>query len=169
MKKLFFPLLALLIIAQSCGSTKKKAFDFNQKLVGISTTLQSKGVAIGTELRSAMSSNDFSKIDSMSNNLTKYIDEQIDVVKKTENVGGSEKLKDAMLGFLGFEKEMVSAAFLPFGKLNANSTDAEKQTVVENMLAKSKEEEGYLSKIRDAQREYASKNGFKLEEKKPTY
>lgn len=164
MKKIFFPFFIVLLLFQSCGSAKKKAFDFNQKLAGISKTLNSKGVAFGTELRSAINTNDFSALDSMATALNKYISDQIIVVKNTENVSGSEKLKNAMLDFLNFEYKLVTEAFVPFGKLNTNSTEDEKQAAINTMVEKTKDESSYLLKIQAEQKDYATKNGFKLEE-----
>lgn len=166
MKKILLPFIALMLLLQSCGSDKKKAFNFNQTLSGISKTLNSKGVTMGAELKSALNSNNYSSFNTMNEDLGKYIDEQIEVVEKTENVSGAEKFKESMIDFLKFEKVMVTDAFRPVGKLDANSTPEEKQAAIDNLMEKAKEESTYLTKLQRVQKEFADKNGFKVEEEK---
>lgn len=166
MKKIFLPLLSALILLASCSGNKKKAFDFNQSLAKISETLNSKGVALGTQLKTAMATKDFSSVATSCKDLHSYIDEKLVDLKGMKDVAGSEKLRSSMIDFLGFEKELVSQAFDPFAKMDANTTEEEMQTAIDNMMEKTKEESGYLLKVQSAQKEYASKNGFKIEDKK---
>ena len=51
MRKCFPLFLVILLVSQGCKPNKKKAYDFNQKLVEISDTLNKKGTRIGTEGR----------------------------------------------------------------------------------------------------------------------
>lgn len=166
MKKIFLPLLAVLIVFAGCkGGDQKKAYDFNEKLAAISYNLEKKGRAFGAELQPAMQSNDFSKLASITDSLEKFIDEKTEELKNTKDVGGSEKLRSAMLEFMAFEKDMVKDAFLPFSKLNASSTEEDKQAAIQNLMKRSQEEGKYLTKVQEAQKEYADKHGFKLERK----
>ena len=165
MKKFFLPFLAALVILSGCKGDKKAAFDFNEKLAAISYNLESKGREFGAELQPAMQSNDYSKLSTITTSLKKFIDEKREDLKNTKNVGGSEKLKSAMIEFLDFEKELISDAFEPFGKLDASSSEEEKQAAVQNLIKKSEDEGKYLTKVQQAQKEYADKHGFKLEKK----
>jgi hypothetical protein len=162
MKRILFALIAVAFVFQSC-SDNKAAFDFNQKLAGISETLNKKGTELGYDLKTAMTTRDFTKVKDRCNELKTYIDEKITEVKGTKDVGGSEKLKTAMLDFLNFENELVADAFVPFGKMDQNTTEEEMQTALDNMQEKTKEENNYLVKVQEAQKEFAEKNGFKLE------
>lgn len=166
MKKFFVPFIAVLILLAGCKGSNKKAFEFNEKLAAISSTLYSKGKEFGTELQPAMQSNDFSKLSAISASLNKFIDEKLTELKDTKDVGGSEKLRSAMIEFLDFEKGMIKDAFEPFGKLNENSTEEEKQAAVQNLVKMSADEGKYLTRVQEAQKEFAAKNGFKVEEKK---
>ena len=166
MKRIFFPLLAVLVFLSGCGGDKKKAFDFNQKLAKISETLNAKGVTLGTQLKTAMETKDFTSVAASCKDLHGYIDEKLAELKGMKDISGSENLRTSMIDFLGFEKELVSDAFDPFAKMDSNTTEEEMQTAVNNMLEKTKEESTYLMKVQTAQREYASKNGFKIEEAK---
>jgi hypothetical protein len=167
MKRIFFPLLAVLIFLSGCGGDKKKAFDFNQKLAKISETLNAKGQVLGNQLKTAMeTSKDFSSVAASCKDLHSYIDDKLAELKGMKDISGSENLRNAMISFLNFEKEMVTEAFDPFGRMDSNTTEEEMQTAVNNMLEKTQEESTYLMKVQNAQREYASKNGFKIEDAK---
>lgn len=167
MRKLILPVLAILFLLTSCkNSSTKKAFEFSESLTAISATLQSKGKEFGTELQSAMQSGDFSKLDAISASLTEFISGKQAELKTTKDIGGSEKLRTSMIEFLEFEKQMIEDSFLPFGKLNANSTEEEKQAAIQNMMKTTEDEGKYLLKVQEAQKEFAAKNGFRVEEKK---
>ena len=167
MRKCFPLFVAILLISPGCNSkNKKKAYDFNQKLVEISDTLNKKGTRIGTEVALAVNTRDFSKVDIINKELLDYIDIKTTELKKTPNTAGSEKLKVAMLEFLAFEKDMISTYFLPLGKMNAQTPDTAIQAAVDRMVDKSKDETGYLAKVQQAQKDYARDNGFTVQEKK---
>ena len=150
-----------------CNSDKKKAYEFNQKLVAISEALRVKGTQIADALSIAANTKNFSRVDSANKDLLNYIDTKTAELKVMENVAGSEKLKLAMMDFMDFERDLVSSSFLPFGKMNESTPGEEIQFAVEQMMNKVKEEDKYLQRVQDAQKEYAAKNGFKVEAKKP--
>lgn len=166
MRKCFPVFLAMLLLVSGCNADKKKAYDFNQKLVEISDTLNKKGTRIGTEVALAVNTRDFSRVDLINKELLNFIDIKTSELKKTPNTAGSEKLKSAMLEFLAFEKDMISSYFLPLGKMNAQTPDSTIQEAVDRMVEKSKDETGYLARVQQAQKDYARSNGFVVEEKK---
>ncbi len=163
MKRILFPFLALLIVLSSCTRSNKKAFNFNQQLVGVSEKLQEKGTGIGRELKEAVNTKDFSAFADSSQALLDYIDKCLADYKNMKDVSGSENLRAAMIDFLNFEKDVVSQTYIPLGKMNSTTSEEELQATINTMLEKSREEGSYLVKVQDAQREYASKNGFKME------
>ena len=165
MRKSFPLFLPILLLAPGCNPNKKKAYDFNQKLVEISDTLNKKGTRIGTEVALAVNSRDFSKVDIINKELLDFIEIKTAELKKTPNTAGSEKLKAAMLDFLAFEKEMISSHFLPLGKMNAQTPDTTIQAAVDRMVDKSRDESSYLARVQQAQKEYAKNNGFVVEDK----
>ena len=166
MRKCFPLFLAILLVLSGCNSkNKKKAYDFNQKLVEISDTLNKKGTRIGTEVALAVNTRDFSKVDIINKELLDFIEIKTAELKKTPNTAGSEKLKVAMLDFLAFEKDMISSYFIPMGKMNAQTPDTIIQAAVERMVDKSKDESSFLARVQQAQKEYARNNGFVVEDK----
>ena len=167
MRKILITALSLLVILTACNSDKKKAFEFNQKLAKISQTLNEKGTRVATELALAVNTRDFTTVDSVNKDLLEYVKTQRNEVNTTPDVGGSEQLKSSMVEFLDFEKELITSAFLPFGMMNKESSDDESQQAVNHMVKKTSEETKYLAKVQAAQKEFAKKNGFKVEEKKP--
>ena len=166
MRKCFPLFLAILLVSQGCNSkNKKKAYDFNQKLVEISDTLNKKGTRIGTEVALAVNTRDFSKVDIINKELLDFIEIKTAELKKTPNTAGSEKLKVAMLDFLAFEKNMISSYFVPLGKMHAQTPDTTIQAAVERMVDKSRDESSHLTRVQQAQKEYAKNNGFTVQEK----
>ena len=165
MRKCFPLFLAILLLSPGCNPNKKKAYDFNQKLVEISDTLNKKGTRIGTEVALAVNTRDFSRVDIINRELLDFIDIKTAELKKTPNTAGSEKLKAAMLDFLAFEKEMISSYFLPLGKMNTQTPDTTIQAAVDRMVDKSKDESSYLARVQKAQKDFAKSNGFVVEDK----
>lgn len=165
MRKFLFPVLFLFLLS-ACKSNNKKAFEFSESMTAISATLQSKGKEFGTELQPAMQSNDYSKLAAISSSLDEFISGKLAELKSKKDFSGSEKFRTSMIDFLDFEKQMIQEAFVPFGKLNASSTEEEKQAVIQNLMKLTEGEGKYLLKVQEAQKEFAAKNGFRVEEKK---
>ncbi|MGN6566817.1 MAG: hypothetical protein ACTHJ0_02630 [Flavipsychrobacter sp.] len=156
-------LLFLSSLLFSCKYIRRgEALAFNNEMAQISDSLFAKGKAAGYKYGMAIKTHDFSSIGSPSTELLAYIDKQQEKLKKIHDVAGSENLHQAMADLLAEDKNMVETAFVPLEKLNANSTDAEMQTAVMNLLAQAKLEAPYLQKLREAQKEYADRNGFQI-------
>jgi hypothetical protein len=167
MRKLIFPFIALLVLAQGCQSpTKKKAFDFNQKLTGISDSLGAKGSEMGKELDQAVKARDFARLTMLNKDIVRFIDDKIVEIKNTEDIGGSGRLKSAMIDFLNYEKEFIQEGFGPFEKMDANTTQEEVQSAGQFLLQKSQDEKTHLNKVQEAQRDYAKQNGFRIKGEK---
>lgn len=164
MKSLFF-LLTISIIAFGCNDTKKKALDLNNKIAGYSQELERRGKEMGPVLNTALQTKDFSKVSGMITDLQKYVNDKSEELHKIENVNGSESLLNAMKDFMSYEKDLIDQTFFPFTKFDANTSNEEIQTAVQNLITKSKEEAAYLNKVRNEQQAYADKNGFKIENK----
>lgn len=163
--KTFFPLLITCALLISCQGGKKKAFEFNQTLAAISDSLQRKGARIGTELAMAVNTRDFNRINSLNNDLLRYIREREDELTGMKDTDGSEAFRNAMLEFLAFEAELVRKGFLPLGKMNQDTPEKEIQDAIAYVIKKSKEESVYLLEVQRAQEEFAKNNGFKIESK----
>src|SRR5688572_24129826 len=88
MKRFLFAFIAVAFVLQSC-SDNKAAFNFNQKLAGISESLNKKGTELSQDLKIAMTTRDFTKVKERCDDLKKYIDEKITEVKNTKDVGSS--------------------------------------------------------------------------------
>ncbi|MFI5133471.1 MAG: hypothetical protein ACHQEB_04000 [Chitinophagales bacterium] len=165
MKKILFAIIISGIFATGClNSAKQKAFDFNQKIAAASDTLLSKGKEFGMALNTASQDHDFSKIAVICNYLNQFINRKITEITALENVGGSEKFKTAALEFLNFEKKGIEENFMPFAKMNENTTAEEIETARKNLLQSSEQESDLLKKVQDTQQEFAKMNGLKLKE-----
>ena len=82
-----------------------------------------------------------------------------------KDVSGSENFRAAMLNFLSYEKKMIKVYFTAFETLDSSSTSDDIQKHMNDLIAVSKDEEAQLQKVREAQDEYAKKNGFVIEKK----
>ncbi len=88
---------------------------------------------------------------------------QLEVIT-LKDIGGSEKLRLAMLDMLFFEARMIREGFIPFEKLNRQSSQEEISKAIELLTKTAEAENEYLEKVRTAQDAYAAKNGFTIEE-----
>jgi len=88
---------------------------------------------------------------------------RVDVVTMSD-INGSEKLRLAMLDFLFVEAKMIKEAFYLFEKFNSQTTDADIDKAIAFLQEKSEDEGAILDEVRKAQKAYAAKNGFTIEE-----
>jgi tagatose-1,6-bisphosphate aldolase len=166
MKKILFGMAAAVMIVTGCmNSSSKKAFDFNNKLTEISKANHEKWQGISAEIQVASQSHDFTKLTTLTNDLVAFLGQKITEVTAMENTGGSEDIKAAMLDFLNFDKKIADENVMPYTKITPQTTDEEIQAITQNLVQVAKQEDPFFSKLQAAQKEYAKKNGFKIEEK----
>ncbi|HXS38380.1 MAG TPA: hypothetical protein VN721_16885 [Flavipsychrobacter sp.] len=159
-----FNIIFILLVFASSQSFAQTPVEYNNKLADVIVNLYNKGQAWGNKLAELdTTSKDYAKLTPIRKNIEHYIDSEIIVVKKMKDVAGSEKYREAIVTFLKSESDMIKKAFIPFEKLNSASTDTEVKTVIDGLTAASKGEAEHLQAVTAAQKEYADKNGFKIE------
>jgi hypothetical protein len=169
-----FTITATLVYSQESPSESfvstfkqpKTALELNDYMVSITDSLYNYGTAWGAQFGEAFKSKDFSTLTAPRKNIEKFVDYKYAELNALKNIGGSEKLKAAMLEFLIFEKKMIKEQFIPLEKLDKNTPDAAKQTAIATLVDASKSEEAVLAKVREEQNAYAKKNGFTIESEK---
>ena len=140
------------------------ALQFNDYLVTITDTLYMYGKEWGDQFNVAHESKDFTSLSPMRIRIEEYAAKKFLDVTTMKDIKGSEKLRAAMLEFLAYEKLMINERFTPMEKLNSSSTDDDIQKHLDALATASKGEATALKKVNDAQKEYAKKNGFTIEE-----
>lgn len=142
----------------------KTAIDYNDYLVSITDTLYQLGQQWGDQFNTAYQSKDFKSLTPVRIKIEQFASRKFLEVTTMKDMYGSEKLRAAMLEFLAFEKIMIAEHFTALEKLNSSSTDDEVKKGLEVLTTDSKSEAVALKRVNEAQREYAQKNGFTIEE-----
>ena len=115
-------------------------------------------------INTAQTTKDYSKVGTLGKELVSFLDDKIKEVSNMENTEGSEKMKDAMIEFLQFEKRTAQDGLSPYQNMNADTPEEEVQTTYQNLSNMATEEATYLTKLQSAQREFAAKYGLKVKE-----
>ena len=139
------------------------ALQFNDYMVSITDTLYSYGTEWGQQFNVAFKSKDFTSLAPARIKLEEFTGKKLLEVTTMKDIGGSENLRAAMLEFIVFEKQFTGEYFSTIEKFDSKSTDDEIQKALDNLAAGSKKEEVVLKKVREAQKDYAKKNGFTIE------
>lgn len=158
-----FIFFALAVLFQACSfDTKEKAAKLSSELTAVNDSMYHFGRTWFEEFKVAVNTKDFSELPAHRTNLASFIDRKVEYIKKMEDVGGSEKYKQAELDILNFEKNTVLPKFVIFESFTANTTDeeiAEAYNVLMSTLNEEQEKLNVVYKLRD---EYAEKNDFPL-------
>ena len=80
-----------------------------------------------------------------------------------KDIKNSKPLRESVIEFLKFEKKLIAEGIVPFESLTASSTRAEKIKLEKQLTAQMSQQNDLLTKIGEAQKTYASENGFTLE------
>ena len=144
---------------------KMEPIDYNDKLAAITDSLYTMGVEWATEFQNiAGTHKDYSKLAIHRKKIAVFTSRKMEEVRRGPTIGkGAEELKNAMLGFLAFEKSMIDNAFAPLEKLNSTSTEAEVGEAIKKLSEEAKKEAEALKKVNTAQEKYGELNGFTLE------
>jgi len=166
--KLIYGILALFVMPFIAKAQSRQqpatAVEMNNYLASFTDSLYKKGGEWGQIFVASKDSKDFSKLVKPRKDFTMYIENSISEIKSTQDIAGSEDIKNAFIKFLTFEKTAVNY-FIPFEKLNSNSTDTEIDALVNGLNDFSTLEIKELKKLNVVQQEYASKNNFNIETK----
>lgn len=159
--------LACLFAATSLFGAAQKfssAIELNEYFVTITDTLYMGGQEWGKKLNEAVKTKDFTTLAPARKKMEKFIDSKQQELKKMKDYWGSEKLRLAFLDFLAYEKTLIEQAFAPLEKLNKSSTAEEINAGLTKVTQLAEKENIENRKIGTAQEEFATKNGFTIEE-----
>ena len=164
---LLFALPATTLQAQSA----RTALEFNDQLTTITDSLYAYGQRWGRQYNEINKSRakevhnpmTFSSLKPYRQSMELFVDRSITQLKAMEDVKNSKDLRVAMIGFMEYEKKMVTLAFKPIEQLKPTATTGELQTVLEQLKTYSKAENAELQKVAAAQEAYAKSNGFAIE------
>ncbi|HSU26881.1 MAG TPA: hypothetical protein VLJ68_00745 [Chitinophagaceae bacterium] len=153
------------IMAPSCVSPKaKKATNWNNKLAEISKMNQDRWKDVIAAINSSQTTKDYAKVGNLGKDLVSFLDGKIKEVNDMENTEGSEKMKEAMIEFLEYEKKTAQDGLSPYLNMNQDTPPEEVQSTYESLSNMAREEATHLSKLQAAQREFAAKYGLKVKE-----
>lgn len=112
------------------------------------------------ELKVAINTLDFSQLQPYRERMVQYIDRKVVEVQQMPNIGGSEKLQQAELEYLKFERTIVNKYFSVFEQMDSTTTlEAIENAYLQVMQQGQKEQQLQqdMQKLRD---EYADKNNI---------
>lgn len=158
---LFAFTLALLI--QACSfDTKEKAAKLSGELTSVNDSMYHLGRAWFEEFKVAVNTKDFSELPAHRTHLAGFIDRKMEHIKKMEDVGGSEKYREAEMDILEFEKSTVLPKFIIFEGFTSATTDEEIAEAYNVLMSTLTEEQEKLNKVYKLRDDYAAKNDFPL-------
>lgn len=167
MKKFFaISFFIFLFLQPAMAQPPRTAIELNNYFSHIVDSMYNKGQIWGQAYAKATESKDFSALAPLRKDLEKFIDHTDKDLKAMKDIGGSKAYRVAMIHFLAFEKQLSQKGLLPFEKLDARSTTAQMDAANQHLSDLAAEETAELDKVAAAQKEYAAKNGFTIEEKK---
>jgi len=166
MKRNILLLFIMGILAKPMYSTAQMTpVEFNDHIFSISDSLSTMAHEWSGLLGMAVKTKDFALLRPNREALEEYINTCIIEMTNMKEVSNSKDLRMAMLGFLRFEKDLVTKGFSPIDKLPASTTNEEAQMEFKKITDMAKGESVELEKVRLAQEAYASSNHFNIKTK----
>jgi hypothetical protein len=140
--------------------------DYNDRLAAYTDTLYGMGQAWGTAFNQSYKSGDYSPLKDKSDSMERFINKAIVDITNMQDLNDSKPLRQAMIGFLKFEKTMVGSGFHQFESFTAKTPVDTVQAALDRLTILSKEETAYLDTVTGTQEVYAKQNGFSIAAKK---
>lgn len=138
------------------------AIAFNDYCAGIVDDLYQAGTAWGAVYAEVAETGNFIKLKGERVKMENIINDYIVALTKLKVPPAYEKFKKASLDLLVYEDSLIKTAFIPFEKLSASSSDAEKEKVLNTLVNISKDEEKYLENFQLIQQAFAKEMNFSL-------
>ncbi len=159
--------LLLLVCLLSATAKAQAPVDENNKLARYIDTLYKMGTAWGNKLGTLSNSTKaYKELTEPRQQLEDYINRAIATLRSREEVSGSGPLKESIISFLVYEKELVANNFVMFEKFDATTKDEEVNAAMDKLRTASGLEEKKLREVQTEQVAYAKKNGFNIEQSK---
>ena len=170
MKRFFNVLGLIMILALSAFNMKAQTMtplQFNDNLSSITDSLYARGQQWGVKFNEAYQAKDFKMLVPYRQQLSGFVDKNIARVKVMKDVKNSKALRMAMIGFLEFEKKMITEGFMPLEQLSPSTSKEDVSAALEKLKSLSASENDQLKKVAIEQEAYAKANGFQIEAAKP--
>ena len=156
-------LLAGLLIA-SCKEEKKMTpLEFGKMIEATDDSLKGMGMRWTGALERSFETGDYTALKPIRDSISGFIDLKIKEIGSVPDVGGSEKLKNAELELLKYERKMVDSSFVIFESFNAKTPQMDLAFATQDIMDYSAKEEEVVTKVREAQKEYAEKHHFNVQ------
>lgn len=168
MKTRFFTLILLLFSGiWSVHAQKTKTFtplELNNYYADITDSLYQLGEQWGNEFNKAYEASDYSALVKKHKQMLAFVERKQKEVMAQKDIAGSENLRLSVLDFLSYEKRLMTEGFQPFEQLKPGASEEQVKACISKLqeLAESEAEE--LNKVQSAQKAFADKNGFTIEE-----
>ena len=115
----------VLLLSVSTKAQTMTPLQMNDNLSSITDSLYARGQQWGTKFNEAYKAKNFKILIPYRQNLSVYVDKNIARVKAMKDVKNSKALRMAMVGFLEYEKKMITEGFMPLEKLSPTISDEE--------------------------------------------
>ena len=156
--------LVIGISSQAQEPTPPPALQFNNEIVKITDSLFILGQAWGNVFKKANQTREFNLLTEPREKLDLFLEARLAALRKQGDVGvDGRELREAMIRFLEFEQNLFKEAFLPFEKLDANSTQEAVNAVIEKLKAAVTQERNEIARLQEVQAAYGKKNGFTIQ------
>jgi len=143
----------------------KTALELNDYFVSITDSLYFHGREWGSQFSKARKSQDFASLTPSRKKIEQYASGKFQELVVMKDIGGSEKLRAAVLEFLAFEKRLIKDYFTPLEKFDKSTSEEAIQKAIDALVAASKDESAALKTVSDEQIAFGKKNGFEIEKK----
>jgi hypothetical protein len=159
MKRLFIPVTLLLaIVFFSCSNG---ALQFNNKLVEIQKQVEPKFTAFGNKMEAIGDSSNFKDLKSDAVSLISFIDTKTNEMMELKTPKGGEDFKNSLIDQFKFVKNIAQKCII----LGNDTTSAEtKMSIGMEFMNSEKEANELENKTIKAQKDFADKNGFKIQQ-----
>jgi hypothetical protein len=160
-------LCVLLIPAKAhCQTPAKTPIEFNDGIVDIIDSLGKQGTQwtdAFTQINNT--TKNFTELAPVRKSMVVYLDKEVKNLKQMKNVGkGCEEFKTATVNYLLYEKKAITQGFVVMEKLNAKTAPEEFQKAVNILTEAAKDEPQEMEKFTNAQKAYAEKNNFTIQD-----
>jgi hypothetical protein len=168
MKKILLPLLlfvSLTGISISVNAQKPTTpLQLNDYFAEISDSLFRGGKAWGTQFNKVSTSKDYASLIPFRLGMEQYSKKMVAELTSMKDIKNSKDFRLAVIGFLNYEVELMTQAFIPIEKLNAKSSKEAYDAAIANLVKLAEKEKDYLATIAETQKAYADANGFTIEQ-----
>jgi hypothetical protein len=168
MKKFLLPFILLIgctVVSVNAKAQKPSTpLELNDYFAAISDSLYRGGKAWGIQFNKVQASKEFATLIPFRLSMEQYAKKMVSELTTMKDIKNSKDFRLAVIGFLNFEVELMTQAFIPIEKLTAKSSKETYDAAINNLVLLAAKEKDYLSTIAITQKAYADSNGFTIEE-----